>query len=56
MIGWISTWGIRCGIATYSRFLVEQMDDVVVMCQSGKAMLKAQFHAGRETQISLEAS
>ena len=36
MLGWISTWGIRCGIATYSRFLVEQMDDVVVMCQSGE--------------------
>ena len=37
MIGWISTWGIRCGIATYSRFLVEQMDDdVVVLCQSGE--------------------
>ncbi len=36
MIGWISTWDIRCGIATYSRFLVEQMDDVVVMCQSGE--------------------
>ena len=36
MIGWISTWGIRCGIATYSRFLVEQMGDVVVMCQSGE--------------------
>ena len=36
MLGWISTWGIRCGIATYSRFLVKQMDDVVVMCQSGE--------------------
>ena len=36
MLGWISTWGIRCGIATYSRFLVEQMDDVIVMCQSGE--------------------
>lgn len=36
MLGWISTWGIRCGIATYSRFLIEQMDDVVVMCQSGE--------------------
>ena len=37
MIGWITTWGIRCGIATYSRFLVEQMDDeVVVLCQSGE--------------------
>jgi glycosyltransferase involved in cell wall biosynthesis len=36
MIGWISTWNIRCGIATYSRFLVEQMSDVVVMCQSGE--------------------
>jgi glycosyltransferase involved in cell wall biosynthesis len=36
MIGWISTWGIRCGIATYSKFLVDQMDDVVVMCQSGE--------------------
>ena len=36
MLGWISTWGIRCGIATYSRFLVEQMGDVVVMCQSGE--------------------
>ena len=36
MLGWISTWGIRCGIATYSRFLVEQMDNVVVMCQSGE--------------------
>jgi glycosyltransferase involved in cell wall biosynthesis len=36
MLGWISTWGIRCGIATYSRFLVEQMDDVVVLCQSGE--------------------
>jgi len=36
MIGWISTWDIRCGIATYSKFLVEQMDDVLVMCQSGE--------------------
>ena len=36
MIAWITTWGIRCGIATYSRFLVEQMDDVVVLCQSGE--------------------
>ena len=36
MIAWISTWGIRCGIATYSRFLVEQMDDVSVLCQSGE--------------------
>ena len=36
MLGWISTWGIRCGIATYSRILVEQMDDVVVLCQSGE--------------------
>lgn len=36
MIGWITTWGIRCGIATYSKFLVEQMTDVHVMCQSGE--------------------
>lgn len=37
MIGWITTWGIRCGIATYSKFLVEQMDDeIVVLCQSGE--------------------
>lgn len=36
MLGWISTWGIRCGIATYSRFLIEQMDDVLVLCQSGE--------------------
>ena len=36
MIGWMTTWGIRCGIATYSRFLVEQFDDVVVLCQSGE--------------------
>ena len=37
MIGWITTWGIKCGIATYSRFLVEQMDDdVVVLCQAGE--------------------
>lgn len=37
MIGWITTWGIRCGIATYSRFLIEQMDgEVVVLCQSGE--------------------
>lgn len=36
MLGWISTWGIRCGIATYSRFLIDQMDDVVIMCQSGE--------------------
>ncbi len=36
MIGWITTWGIRCGIATYSRFLVEQMEDVVVLCQAGE--------------------
>ena len=37
MIGWITSWGIKCGIATYSRFLVEQMDDeVVVLCQSGE--------------------
>ena len=35
MIGWITSWGIKCGIATYSRFLVEQMnDEVVVLCQS----------------------
>ncbi|MDC3047826.1 hypothetical protein OA191_00730 [Euryarchaeota archaeon] len=36
MIAWITTWGIRCGIATYSKFLVEQMEDVVVLCQSGE--------------------
>ena len=37
VIGWITTWGIKCGIATYSRFLIEQMDDdVVVLCQSGE--------------------
>ena len=37
MIGWITTWGIRCGIATYSKFLVEEMDDeIVVLCQSGE--------------------
>ncbi len=37
MIGWITTWGIRCGIATYSRFLIEEMkDDVVILCQSGE--------------------
>jgi len=37
VIGWITTWGIKCGIATYSRFLVEQMDDdVVILCQSGE--------------------
>ncbi|MBJ63211.1 MAG: hypothetical protein CMB55_00235 [Euryarchaeota archaeon] len=36
MIAWITTWGIRCGIATYSKFLVEQMEDIVVLCQSGE--------------------
>ena len=40
MLGWISTWGIRCGIATYSRFLIEQMDDVLVMCQSGEGKVE----------------
>ena len=40
MIGWISTWDIKCGIATYSKFLVEQMDDVLVMCQSGEGEVK----------------
>ena len=54
MIGWISTWGIRCGIATYSRFLVEQMDDVVVMCQSGEGDVEGAILAGREIRISLE--
>lgn len=35
MIGWITTWGIKCGIATYSRFLIEEMDDdVLILCQS----------------------
>jgi glycosyltransferase involved in cell wall biosynthesis len=37
MIGWITTYGIRCGIATYSKFLIEKMeDDVIIMCQSGE--------------------
>ena len=37
MIGWITTWGIRCGIATYSKFLIDEMeDDVLIMCQSGE--------------------
>ncbi len=37
MIGWITTWGIRCGIATYSKFLIDELeDDVLIMCQSGE--------------------
>ena len=37
MIGWITTWGIRCGIATYSKFLIDEIqDEVIVMCQSGE--------------------
>ena len=37
MIGWITTWGIRCGIATYSKFLIDEFeDDVLIMCQSGE--------------------
>jgi len=37
MIGWITTYGIKCGIATYSKFLIEKMDeDVLIMCQSGE--------------------
>ena len=35
MIGWITTWGIKCGIATYSRFIIEEIDDdVLILCQS----------------------
>ena len=53
MIGWITTWGIKCGIATYSRFLIEQMDDeVVVLCQSGEGEVEGQSLVGRETQSS----
>tara|TARA_B100000989_G_C19529500_1_gene468829 strand:- start:729 stop:1769 length:1041 start_codon:yes stop_codon:yes gene_type:complete len=40
VIGWITTWGIRCGIATYSKFLVEQMDDIHVMCQTGEGSVE----------------
>ena len=52
VIGWITTWGIKCGIATYSRFLIEQMDDdVVVLCQSGKERFKVQFLVGKRFKI-----
>jgi glycosyltransferase involved in cell wall biosynthesis len=30
-IGWVSTWNTRCGIASYSRHLVEAMDTEVVV-------------------------
>jgi len=41
MIGWITTWGIRCGIATYSKFLIDELeDDVLIMCQSGEGEVK----------------
>lgn len=34
MIGWVTTWDIRCGIATYSKFLSGHFDDTVILCQT----------------------
>lgn len=37
MIGWITTWDIRCGIATYSAFLSREFDEkVTILCQKGE--------------------
>lgn len=37
MIGWITTWDIRCGIATYSQFLTDAIDEeIVILCQKGE--------------------
>ena len=37
MIGWISTWDIKCGIATYSAFLTDSLDsEIVILCQKGE--------------------
>lgn len=37
MIGWITTWDIRCGIATYSQFLTEALDEeILILCQKGE--------------------
>ncbi|MDP6870417.1 MAG: hypothetical protein QGI21_06580 [Candidatus Poseidoniaceae archaeon] len=36
MIAWITTWNIKCGIATYSRSLIEHFDDVLVLAQKGE--------------------
>ena len=33
-------------------FMVEQMDDVVVLCQSGEGEVEERFHAGKEILIS----
>ena len=38
MLGWMTTWGVRCGIATYSSFLIENLDkEVVILAQSDGA-------------------
>jgi len=38
MLGWMTTWGIRCGIATYSSFLIDNLDEqVVILAQSDGA-------------------
>jgi len=38
MLGWITTWGVRCGIATYSDFLISNLDrEVVILAQSDRA-------------------
>jgi glycosyltransferase involved in cell wall biosynthesis len=53
-IGWVSTWGIRCGIAEYSRHLLSRFEnaarDVVVFCdaRTGAAAPKD----GPRTQIA----
>ncbi len=36
MIAWITTWNIKCGIATYSKHLSQFFDDVVVLAQENE--------------------
>ncbi len=37
-LGWVSSWGVKCGIATYSKFLLQEMGkddfDVVIFASS----------------------
>ena len=39
MIGWVTTWDIRCGIATYSKHLSGYFDDVIVLCQDHEGVV-----------------
>jgi glycosyltransferase involved in cell wall biosynthesis len=41
-IGWVSTWNTRCGIAAYSKFLIEHMPaDVIIFAPETEWMIAA---------------